>query len=211
MMAVGSREGVIARLLIVEDHPLYRDGFAAMAAGLRPDWRLYFADSISGTQRMLADQVFDVVIIDVGLRSEDGVALASLLRSTHPELLILMMSGRSDVSLQRRAEVAGAQGFVTKDGSAQEIVVAIDRVLGGGRAFARADTSAGDGERPHLTPRQADVLSLLAQGHANKEIRYRLGIAERTVRAHMTELFLILGATSRTHALVRARALGLID
>jgi DNA-binding NarL/FixJ family response regulator len=61
-----------------------------------------------------------------------------------------------------------------------------------------------------LTTRQAEVLGLLAEGHANKEIRYRLGIAERTVRAHLTELFQVLGVNSRMQAVIRGRELGLI-
>ena len=81
------------------------------------------------------------------------------------------------------------------------------RFLAGGTAFA--DNRAAN--LPTLTPRQAEILSLLAEGHGNKEIRHRLGIAERTVRAHLTELFQVLGAHSRMQALIRAREFGLIE
>ena len=67
-----------------------------------------------------------------------------------------------------------------------------------------------DAALPELTPRQADVLKLLTEGHGNKEIRHRLGIAERTVRAHLTDLFELLGVHSRTQAIIRARELGMI-
>ena len=81
----------------------------------------------------------------------------------------------------------------------------IDRVLDGGFAFDAAPVAV-----PDLTDRQRDILALVAAGHSNKEIRYRLGIAERTVRAHLTELFHSLGVGSRMQAVVRARELGMI-
>ena len=81
-------------------------------------------------------------------------------------------------------------------------------MLQGGSAFSAAER---DASLPILTTRQAEILALLAEGHANKEIRYRLGIAERTVRAHLTELFQLLGANSRMQAVIRGRELGLIE
>ena len=83
----------------------------------------------------------------------------------------------------------------------------VDTVLRGGLAFGGCEHA---GAMPVLTTRQAEVLALLAEGHANKEIRHRLGIAERTVRAHLTELFHLLGANSRMQAVIRGRELGLL-
>jgi DNA-binding NarL/FixJ family response regulator len=86
-------------------------------------------------------------------------------------------------------------------------------VLGGRTAFAATVEGVGAayaGSLPALTARQAEILDLLAEGHGNKEIRYRLGIAERTVRAHLTELFQLLGVHGRMPAVIRARELGLI-
>ena len=83
----------------------------------------------------------------------------------------------------------------------------IDSVLRGDKIFNTGDP----GNLPALTPRQIELLMLLAEGHGNKEIRHRLNIAERTVRAHLTELFQLLGAHSRMQALIRARELGLVD
>jgi DNA-binding NarL/FixJ family response regulator len=95
----------------------------------------------------------------------------------------------------------------TKTAAPETIVGTIDTVLNGGTVF---DAGAGNGELPVLSERQTEVLMLLAAGHGNKEIRHRLNIAERTVRAHLTELFQVLGAHSRMQAVIRARELGLI-
>jgi DNA-binding NarL/FixJ family response regulator len=106
-----------------------------------------------------------------------------------------------------RAQAAGARAFITKTARPDTIAETIDAVLKGDVVFR-----AGEGARdlPVLTARQFEVLTLLAAGHGNKEIRHRLNIAERTVRAHLTELFQLLGAHSRMQAVIRARELGLI-
>lgn len=87
------------------------------------------------------------------------------------------------------------------------MIAVIDEVAAGRSGFADAGTT---GAMPCLSPRQLDVLTLLAEGHANKEIRFRLNIAERTVRAHLTELFATLRAQTRVNAIISAREIGLI-
>ena len=84
----------------------------------------------------------------------------------------------------------------------------MDSVLSGAMSFADA---APDRGVPNLSQRQIDVLLLLAEGHANKVIRHQLGIAERTVRSHLTEIYQALGTHSRVHAILRARELGVIE
>ncbi len=88
----------------------------------------------------------------------------------------------------------------------ETMIARIEAIAAGGEGW-----DAGDGQAPILTERQRQVLALLCEGHGNKEIRHRLGIAERTVRAHLTELFGALGAHSRVQAVLRARTLGLCD
>jgi DNA-binding NarL/FixJ family response regulator len=107
-----------------------------------------------------------------------------------------------------RARAAGAAGFIAKTNLPETIIGMVEIVLQGGVAFGAC---ARPGTIPVITPRQAEVLALLAEGHANKEIRHRLGIAERTVRAHLTELFHLLGANSRMQAVIRGREFGLIE
>jgi DNA-binding NarL/FixJ family response regulator len=119
-----------------------------------------------------------------------------------------MISGRDDPATLHRVRRSGASGFIAKAADVDQALAALDAVLAGELAF---DGPGDEGAPPALTERQAEVLTLLCEGHGNKEIRYRLGIAERTVRAHMTELFQLLGANSRVQAILRARRLGLAD
>ncbi len=195
-------------LLIVDDHPLFTGGFVHMARALRPDWALRCAATAAEALEVLRAAVPDAAIVDIGLPGEDGFALTRTIRTGWPELPVLLMSGREDEAVRVRARAAGAAGFIAKTTLPETIIGMVETVLQGGLAFGGC---ARGGAIPVITPRQAEVLALLAEGHANKEIRHRLGIAERTVRAHLTELFHLLGANSRMQAVIRGRELGLIE
>jgi DNA-binding NarL/FixJ family response regulator len=198
----------MATLLLVDDHPLFREGFAQMMRALRPDWSLRLASSADEARAALDGEAgVDLVVIDINLPDGDGFGLCEEVRARRATQCVLI-SGREDDAARIRARASGACGLIAKSSSPEDIVAMVDRVLSGGIAFFSGPAPAS--ALPGLSPRQAQVLELLAKGHGNKEIRHRLGIAERTVRAHLTELFQLLGAHSRTQAIIRARELGLI-
>lgn len=205
MSETGEDRGA-AHILVVDDHPLFRDGFAHMVRVLRPRWTLQFADSAAEALARLKSMPPDLAIVDVGLPGDDGFTLIKAIAqvSAVPQILI---SGRDDAAVRTRARACGARSFIAKTEDPDTITRTIDAVLRGGTVF---DASTAGGGIPSLTARQAEVLMLLAEGYGNKEIRHRLDIAERTVRAHLTELFQLLGAHSRMQAVLRARELGLI-
>lgn len=179
-----------------------------MIAQQRPDWCVDAAGSgDEGAARIAAD-IPDLIILDVFLPDHDGFDLVQRFQSRWPTLPVILVSGRDHIAMRTRAQVSGARGFLSKTTAVDEFIARIDAVLSGGTAFEGQDAS---GDVPVLTPRQAEILHLLAQGHGNKEVRYRLGIAERTVRAHLTELFTLLGVHGRMPAVIRARELGLIE
>ncbi len=195
------------RLLLVEDHPLFAEGLVAMFARLRPDWTFDIATAGGAAIESLRADLPDVVILDVFLPDRDGFDLLRQVRTEHPALPIILVSGRDHGAMAVRARASPANGFIPKTMPGPEFVERIERVLAGDGGFAE---QSGEDNVPELTMRQAQVLELLAAGHGNKEIRHRLGIAERTVRAHLTELFLLLGVHGRMPAVIRARELGLI-
>jgi DNA-binding NarL/FixJ family response regulator len=196
-----------ANLLIVEDHPLFFSGFAHMARVLRPEWTLHMAANATEARNCLHRHTPNLALVDVGLPGEDGFALLRSMADFWPDLPAVLISGRDDSAMHVRARACGASGFIAKTAPPDIIVVMLDRVLQGGKAFVEIAPESG---MPSLTTRQAEVLVLLAEGCSNKEMRYRLCIAERTVRAHLTELFHLLGASSRMQAVIRGRELGLI-
>ena len=194
----------MANILLVDDHPLYRDGFAHMVRGLRPAWSLYLSPSAAHALAVQAEKPLDLVLVDIGLPDDDGFMLVRTLAARAPALPQIVISGREDAAARMRARMYGARAFIGKTTPPEAIAGTIDAVLAGLTRFEDI------GDVPALTPRQTEILMLLAEGHGNKEIRHRLNIAERTVRAHLTELFQLLGANSRMQAVVRAREMGLI-
>ena len=196
-------------LLLIDDHPLFVDGFSGMIREWRPDWRILTGPSSQTGCALLAESAtIDLAIVDLQLPDADGFETIGQMAIIAPAVPRMIISGREDAVAQAKAARCGASGYLVKTASPETMIALIESVLAGGTGFAGAlDVVA---QSPSLSPRQMEVLALLSEGCANKEIRYRLGIAERTVRAHLTELFHALGAQSRVQALLRARQLGLI-
>ena len=195
-------------LLIVDDHPLFVEGFAAMLKQSQPQWRVAAAATGREALQILTGLQPDLVIVDIVLPDRDGFELLDELTARWPALPVMLVSGRDQVAMRQRARASRARGFVPKTTPAPDFIRRLETVLAGGTAFEEVGHPDAV---PALTNRQAEILDLLAQGHGNKEIRYRLGIAERTVRAHITELFDLLGVHGRMAAVIRARELGLIE
>lgn len=199
-----ARKGSRLRLLLIDDHPLFVDGFATMIAAARPGWQFAAAHSSAAGCAELAG--VDLVLVDLELPDRDGFATIADIAALDPSLPRIVISGRADAGSRLRARAAGASGFIVKSLPPAAMIAVIDDVVAGRCGFGGEAAST----LPTLSPRQLDVLALLAEGHANKEIRFRLDIAERTVRAHLTELFAALGVSTRVNAILRAREIGLI-
>lgn len=175
---------------------------------LRPDWTLAQAGTADEAMAAIGADMPDAVLIDVFLPDRDGFDLLHILRARWVALPVILISGRDHAAMETRARNSPANGFIAKTTAASDFIAAIEAALAGHSVFA---TRFPQSELPPLTVRQAQVLELLAAGHGNKEIRYRLGIAERTVRAHLTEIFHMLGVHGRMPAVIKARELGLIE
>ncbi|MBS0362761.1 MAG: response regulator transcription factor [Proteobacteria bacterium] len=194
--------------LLVDDHPLFRDGFAAMLRTHRPDWTLRTANSAAEALPALAQSPApDLAIIDILLPDADGFAAARAIGERAPLVSRVMISGREDSAARLRSRDCGACGFISKAWAPERILEMLEAVLAGGLAFDTPEVAhAGDA----MTARQLEVLTLLADGHSNKVIERRMNIAPRTVRAHLTEIFHLLEVDGRVQAILKARQLGLI-
>jgi DNA-binding NarL/FixJ family response regulator len=158
----------------------------------------------------------DVVVLDIRLRGASGIDVARQIRSVSPVSRILVLTAYDYEQYVRAAVDAGASGYLLKDSSAAELIHAVRVVKGGGsilnpRVTSRVLTRLADGPTPKLTDRERDVLSQLALGKTNSEIGVALGIAARTVEAHVSGIMDKLQATTRTEAVARAVKLGLIE
>lgn len=203
----------MTHILLIDDHPLFCGGFVATCASLRPDYRVTLAASAAQARdKVEISAPFNCILIDILLPDANGFDTLQSLAQLDPLTPRVMISGRDDRTAKLRARHLGASGFISKSLSPAEIMTAIDCILGGGIHFDDGDSHDEDGENTDgtLTPRQLEVLDLLAQGCANKEIEDRLGLADRTVRAHLTVIFKMLGVQSRIRAVMEARSRGLI-
>jgi DNA-binding NarL/FixJ family response regulator len=193
--------------LLVDDHPLFRDGFASMLRHHRPDWTLRTANTAAEALAALDEGQPDLAIIDILLPDVDGFDAARAIAQRAPLVSRVMISGREDGAARLRSRDCGASGFISKAWAPERILEMLEEVLAGGVAFERG-AEAANGKA--LTSRQLEVLTLLADGHSNKAIERRMNIAPRTVRAHLTEIFHLLEVDGRVQAILKARQLGLI-
>ena len=182
------------RVLLVDDHPLVRDG---VRMRLEATSHIRVAGEAPGVEQalMLATALQpDLVLTDIRMPDASGIHLATLFQEKLPHIRVMVLSMHCDPEYVRRAVALGVCGYVLKDAPAQELVQAITDVHAGGRYFSPALQAILDAAEPAerslrgLTPREADVLTLLSKGHSNREIADALGASIRTVETHRLHL-----------------------
>jgi DNA-binding NarL/FixJ family response regulator len=207
------------RLLVADDHPVVRDGLIAIL-GTQADFAVVgaAATGIEVVQQVAVLEP-DVILLDLAMPELDGVAAIRQVRATHPAVGIVVFTAFDTDERILDAVRAGAQGYLLKGAPREEIFNAIRVVYGGGsllqplvasRLLQQVREAPDAGHAPHLTPREHDVLRLLAQGLQNKEIAASLAISERTVKFHVSTLLEKLGAGNRTEAVALATQQGLV-
>jgi DNA-binding NarL/FixJ family response regulator len=200
-------------ILIVDDHPLYREGMMSALRAQMADVEVLGADSAEeGLQVLLRRPEVDLVLIDVRLPGMDGFAALVVYGERFPTVSRMLVSGSDDPEYLTRAFAAGASGYIPKSMSVREVTTAIRRVLKGGVSIPGDNAPAGAARAQdpiaRLTLRQIEVLRLLGEGYTNKEIAKALDITERTAKAHVAAIFEALGADNRTQAVLVAQRSG---
>src|SRR6267142_1151045 len=153
----------------------------------------------------------DAVLLDLDMPGMDGLTGLALLRSGHPTVPIIVVSAAREANVVRRAYEFGASAYIDKSASLEEIAGTVRAVLDG-EIFTPPDAQPADSfaqRATQLTPQQWRVLALMVQGDLNKQIAYKLGVGEATVKAHVTVILRKLGVRSRTQAVIEARGLAL--
>lgn len=188
------------RLLIVDDHPLVRDG---LRLRLSSQPGILSVREAGGADEAWAQMAPDdgepppnLVLMDVGMKDTNGIELTGALLNRFPDLRVLMLSMYDNPEYVHRALQAGARGYVLKDAPAAEIVTALETVAAGGtylspavsgRLFRNAEP------RPVLTPRESEILTALGRGHSSKQIARDLDLSVRTVETHRQSIKRKLG------------------
>jgi DNA-binding NarL/FixJ family response regulator len=199
-------------VVIVDDHPVVRFGLATIIS-LQPDM-VVTAEAGSGEEActLCAERPADVVLMDLRLPGLSGVDAIRTIRKTQPNLRFIVLTtydGDEDI---HRALEAGAQAYLLKAMSHAEVTAAIRKVHGGSRVIPEPISKTLAERPPHsqLSPRELEVLTLIADGLSNKEIGQRLGITEATVKWHVNIILGRLGVADRTEAIVAALQRGIM-
>jgi two-component system, NarL family, response regulator len=203
----------VIRVLIADDHPVVREGLAAILRSER-DIQVV-AEATDGVHACaLYDQHLpDVVILDLRMPRKDGLQVVTeLMSSRRPKPRIIVMTTYGTEEDVRRALQAGAKAYLVK-GALPEQILEILRRVAGGEALVPASIASVLTEslsRPELSPRELQVLRQMAAGDSNKEIGQKLNITEHTVKAHVKAILLKLSAVGRTEAIAIAMKRGLL-
>jgi DNA-binding NarL/FixJ family response regulator len=209
----------VTRVLIVDDHPVFRDGLAGLLATL-PDIEIAgTAGTAEEALTALQENPPDVVLMDINLPGASGVEATRRAAQIAPATAVLVVSMVDDDDSVFAALAAGARGYVLKGASAAEITAALRTVAAGGAVLGAGIATQllartpprlpGPASRSHddLTAREREVLDLLADGASNRHIARTLGISLKTVQNHVSRILDKLQAADRTQAALRARGI----
>ncbi len=212
------------RLLIADDHLVVRQGLRAVLS-TEPDIEIVGEASDGGEAVRLAQELLpDVVLTDVKMGDMDGVTATRQIRLACPSTKVIVLTNYDEDEVVFSAIRAGASGYLLKEVTSDQLVSAVRAVAQGYslvypsvaqrvlEEFAQAPRSKTTPEGPglaQLTARERQILRLIAQGRSNKEIGGELGIAERTVKTHISNIFAKLELSDRTQAAIYAHKQGL--
>lgn len=202
----------IYQLVIADDHPLFRGALRESVSGLLERVEIAEAGTFDDVVALLdKGGDIDLVLLDLAMPGVRGFSGLMYIRAQYPSVPVIVVSANDDPAAIRRCMEFGASGFIPKTLSVEEMRAAISRILNGGVwTPADVDLSAGsDAESAALmvrmatlTPQQVRVLMMLGEGLLNKQIAYKLGVSEATIKAHVSAILQKLGVDSRTQAVI---------
>ncbi len=201
------------RLLLVDDHRLLADALAYLIESQFPALSVQRAHCLREALSSLADQSFELVLLDLSLPDSCGLEAISAVRAQAPTVRIVILSADNRPETIQAAIEMGASGYIPKQADSRQLMQALTAALQGGiplpaLMLARLP-EPHEASRVELTPRQTDVLRLLIEGHTNKLICRHLGLSESSVKTHLEDVYRRLGVSSRTQAVVAAARLGM--
>lgn len=213
-------------IIIADDHPLFRDAIRGVLMGSYPDAKIFETHDVASTM-VVADENPDVdlILLDLNMDGMEGFGGIVKLRNLHPEIPVAVVSSEENRSIVLQTITCGAIGFISKAADSAKIAEALKCILNGEiylppDIIRNSDESGSEGSKeesdhapidPHLvatlTKRQLLVLERIVLGESNKKIAYELGIAETTVKAHVSTILSKLNVNNRIQAALRSSRL----
>jgi DNA-binding NarL/FixJ family response regulator len=203
------------KLIIADDHSVVRDGLRWMLSD-REDIEIV-AEATDGAVLLdlLTERQADVVLLDVRMPGTSGLDALPEIAERYPDVAVVVLSMHDEPAYVRRAMALGARGYVLKSSGRDELIRALEAVAGGG-TYVQGEVAAplaevGVSQTGELSPRELEVLGLLAKGMENKQVARALGISEATVKTHIKSIFERLDVRSRAEAVAVGLRTGIIE
>lgn len=209
------------KLLVADDHALVREGLKHTLIGFDENIEIVEAEDGEQVKKILANnQPIDLALLDLYMPNTNGFELIDFICNNYPDILVVVLSASDDPDNMRKVLDRGASGFIPKTTIKDVILTALKLVMSGGVYIppdmfkSRPKQETAPQSQPDLTlikqkltPRQLEVLNLIAQGYQNKHIAHELNLSEHTVKIHITAIFKALGVKNRTQAVLTAQNL----
>lgn len=208
------------KLLLVDDHALFREGLRTLLLKISPEVTIYEAATVDAAVDECRSTQFRMVLLDLQLSRSEGMETLDSFRGSVPDVPVVVLSGSEEPQRIRAAIERGAVGYVPKSHTSELMIAALRLVLSGGVYLppnllepsvdlARATDATGAQPFARLSPRQHEVAQLLLQGQPNKVIARQLGLSEGTIKAHVSAIYQIIGAKNRLEAVTLAAKSGI--
>lgn len=205
--------------IVADDHPLFRGAIRETLRSIDENVEILEAGDFEAAKKLVAETPdIDLVLLDLTMPGTSGLSGLVTLRAMQAAVPVVIVSASDDPATIRRALELGASGYIKKSSGIDEIRDAVNTVLAGGVASPK-NIDLGPESDPDvkdliqriqaLTPQQARVLGMLAEGLLNKQIAYELGVSEATIKAHVSAVLQKLDVDSRTQAVIRLGKLGM--
>lgn len=208
----------MARFLVIDDHPLFREALQSAISLAFDDVTAVEARSIDEALMALSDNpAFDLALLDLNMPGTKGFEGLLELRTQHPRLPVVVVSGHEEARIISEALSYGVAGFIPKSAKKSELAAAITEVMNGSIYVPQGYDAPQNGtdntkaeliaKIASLTPQQVRVLQMIKQGLLNKQIAYELKVGETTIKAHVSEILRKLNVFSRTQAVIEVSKL----
>jgi len=195
------------KILIIDDHALFRDGLSHVLMKLDDHVSVLEASSCDSALQQISYNIdIDLVLLDLNMPGTDGFEVLEKIAERYPAAPVVILSASTSHSDIQRSLDAGALGFIGKDITSAVMLNALRLILSGG-IYIPPNMKKADSENDmvsDLTPRQMQVLQMLFEGHSNKVIADKLSLAEATIKMHISSIFKCLEVTNRTQAAIKA-------
>ncbi|WP_417595749.1 LuxR C-terminal-related transcriptional regulator [Parasphingorhabdus sp.] len=202
----------MARIIIADDHPLFRVALCQAVLKVWPQAELVETETVAGANVAAKAGPADLLLLDLHMEDSDGLTALLDLRHEFPALPVVVVSASEDSRVVSACQSLGASGFIPKSADLDVMREALAQIRDGDVWFnieateSEEDTALFD-KLASLTPAQRRILNLVSQGMLNKQIAYQMEISEATVKAHITAIFRKLGVVNRTQAVLVAKQL----